>query len=469
MQKTFEQQNMLSPLLNNKNTAWLLITISALLASIDNFLKMPLLVGGWHIVMYILLLTPLGYLIIKDEIKNQYTKWFIPFLFIMIIDMFYYSNTFVQYILPVIFYIIIVLLYLSSMHETNNLYQTILPKFKLQFSTTKYLKMFVLNLFLYKVNKTLLNRIGIALLITLPFIVVFTALLSSADSNYKETLQNIFTLNTRFQFEYFITVPLYFLLYLQLFIYSFSNLTSRVEEKSTQKFDLLIVGIFLGLINLLFASFVLMQIPFLSSHTYSLESVNIATFAREGFFQLVSVLVIVSAIFLFILRRYKQENSIKYLLIGLLIQSIMMGIVSLKKMYLYQSIKGATTLRYYVEWFDYFLIVVLFLGILFLIKNKSFTKFLNLITVLTIVSFTMIISVNIDVMVAKHNIEKFKKSPTKLDKEALSELSIDIVPILKEHKLNVSPILANYRDCNSFREYHFGYCSIQKEYGEWYE
>ncbi len=473
MQKTLELQNGLSPLLSDKKIAWLLISISAILMSIDNFLKMPFLVGGWHIVMYLLLLTPLVYLLIKGEIKNRYTKWFMPFLFIMIVDMFYYNNDLVQYALPVIFYIFVGLLYVTSMHHVNNLYQTILPKFKLQFSTSNHIKTFILNLVLYKTDKSFLKRIIIALFITLPFFAVFTALLVSSDSHYKDILLNLFSFDANFNLKYFITVPLYFLLYLQLFIYGFSNQISRVETKETQKFDLLIIGIFLGLINFLFATFVVMQIPFLISSNYALADVNIATFAREGFFQLVAVLVIVSAIFLFILRRYKQENSIKYLLIGLLAQSIMMGIVSLKKMYLYQAIKGATVLRYYVEWFDYFLIVVLFFGILFLIKNKSFTKLLNLITILAIVSFTIIVSINIDAMVAKHNIEKFKNTPQKLDKKALSELSIDVLPVLKKNDIHVTAQKNRhrnrYRNCHSFSEYHFGYCTIKKEYGAWYE
>lgn len=139
--------------------------------------------------------------------------------------------------------------------------------------------------------------------------------------------------------------------------------------QDTLLFDLLIVTIFLGMINLLFATFLSVQIPFLVGASYLPEGTMLAEFAREGFFQLMMVMGIVTLIFLFIMRRFKGEKMLILFLSGLLIQTIVMGVVSLKKMYLYQSIKGATVLRYYVEWFDYFLIGILVMGIIFLIRK----------------------------------------------------------------------------------------------------
>lgn len=186
---------------------------------------------------------------------------------------------------------------------------------------------------------------------------------------------------------------------------------------------------------------------------------------------------LVMLIFLFIMRRFKGEKRITFFLVGLLIQSIVMGIVSLKKMHLYQEIKGATVLRYYVEWFDYFLILSLALGIIFLLRKYTFTKLLNVIVVLGLVSFTLIVSLNIDAMVAKHNIEKFQTNPEKLDKDALRWLSIDALPIVSKYRINLQPkeyyeehhpwyIQQQRRNCNSFKTYHYGYCSILKKHGK---
>lgn len=82
------------------------------------------------------------------------------------------------------------------------------------------------------------------------------------------------------------SVPLYFILFLWLFIYGFSNEKDRIKQTQTQALDLLIVGIFLGLINLVFISFILMQIPFLIDSQNVPQGINIASFAREGFFNL---------------------------------------------------------------------------------------------------------------------------------------------------------------------------------------
>lgn len=172
-----------------------------------------------------------------------------------------------------------------------------------------------------------------------------------------------------FELRYLVTVPLSFLVYLILFIYGFSNAKERLTMQDTLLFDLLIVTIFLGMINLLFATFLSVQIPFLVGASYLPEGTMLAEFAREGFFQLMMVMGIVTLIFLFIMRRFKGEKMLILFLSGLLIQTIVMGVVSLKKMYLYQSIKGATVLRYYVEWFDYFLIGILVMGIIFLIRK----------------------------------------------------------------------------------------------------
>jgi len=481
--ETIQIQNThLNKLLKNKQTAWLLIIISTLLMIIDNLLKMPMLIGGWHIVLYMTLLTPLVYFILKKEVINPYTKWFLPMLGIMIVDMFVYNNDMVQFTLPIIFYILIILLYLSSMQEVHSFYQILIPRLALPMRGISYIKDFLDGLLLKKGDKKLYARIGMALLITLPFLGVFIALLSGADSQYSHFIINLVKFNSGLELHYFVTMPLYFIAYLLLFIYSFSNHKTRTKIQETKVLDLLIVGIFLGLINLLFLSFIAMQIPFLINGTFQpVAGMNVADFAREGFFQLMAVMGLVMLIFLFIMRRFKGEKRITFFLVGLLVQSIIMGIISLKKMHLYQEIRGATVLRYYVEWFDYFLIFSLALGILFLLRKYAFTKLLNIIVILGLVSFTLIISLNIDAMVAKHNIEKFQTNPDKLDKAALRWLSIDALPEVSQYHILLKEkedyrgkentfypwyIQQQRKNCDSFKTYHYGYCSILKKYGK---
>jgi hypothetical protein len=468
-------------ILENKLFAWILITISFILMLIDNFFKMDKLIGGWHIVLYLLLIAPLAILIWKNRLKNRYVKWFFPILLIMIVDMFYYSNEMVQWVVPIIFYIIVISLYLTSMHNLHSFYQTLIPNFNLSFKGLDYLKEFFLNLFIKNDDKQIYARIGLALLITLPFLGIFVALLFSADTNFGNFLKNMIDFNFKFHPKYIWTLPWSFFLYLLLFVYAFSNSKNRTTQKETASFDMLIVGIFLGMITLLFSLFIIIQLPFLFGGNYLPQNEDLATFARQGFFQLMMVMGLVMLIFLFIMRRFKGEKITIFLLSFLLIETIVMGLISLKKMYLYQSIKGATVLRYYVEWFDYFLISVLALGLYFLIKKLHFSKLLDVVALLALFSFSIIISTNIDSMVASHNIEKFEKNPKALDKNALRKLSIDALGVIEKHKISM-PEKTYYKqetqaylplpwytelkrkECHSFATYHYGYCSTVKKY-----
>jgi hypothetical protein len=325
---------------------------------------------------------------------------------------------------------------------------------------------FLGNLFTRKDDKKIYARIGLALLITIPFLAVFVALLFSADTNFGNFLTNMVDFDFTFNLRYFLSVPIYFFAYLLFYLYAFYNAHKRTTVNTTKPLDMLVVGIFLGMINLLFMTFIAIQVPFLFGENYLPEGTNISEFAREGFFQLMMVMGIVLLIFLFIMRRFKEEKTIIILLSGLLIQTIIMGLVSLKKMYLYQSLKGVTVMRYYVEWFDYFLLLVLALGLWFIVRKMSFSKLLNLTAILGLLSLTIITSLNVDAMVARHNISKFKENVENLDKQALRQLSIDALPVIKEYSINLDNnhttlwyVENRRKSCKDFGHYHLGYCS----------
>jgi len=454
----------LNRLFDSKGFAWFIFGLSILLMFIENFLKMNKFVGGWHIVSYLLLLSPLVYLVYKNELKNPYVKLFLPILLIMIVDMFVYSNEMVQTFVPIVFYLMVITLYLTSMHKVHSLYQTLLPNFVIQGVGFGYIGAFFDKLFVKGDNSNLYSRIGVAMLITIPFLGLFIALLYSADERFASFLTNLVDFHFHFDISYIFTVPFYLFIYMLLFVFSLSAFKNRTNIRETEPFDMLIVGIFLGMINLLFFTFLAFQFPFLFGEITLPNHTTLAEFAREGFFQLMMVMGIVVLIFLFIMRRFKGEKLSIFLLAGLLVQTALMGVVSLKKMYLYQSIKGATTLRYYVEWFDYFLIAVLVLGLIFILRKMDFRRLLDIVATLGVVSFTLVISLDVDAMVASHNIEKFKDNPNELDKGAISRLSIDALPAIQGTDIIINK--SQFRDCSSFSEYHFGYCSKISKYGE---
>lgn len=449
---------------DNKRYSWGLLCICIFLMIIESFFlnKRVGIISSWNIVLYICSLIPLIVLIAEKRVENSYSKYLLPVFIIMIIDMFYYKNDMTQIILPIIFYILLFIVYLTSMHKVHSFYQSFIPTFKTRFNILDLVKNFLESLFFKKDDRKIYFRVAIALLITLPFLFVFLFLFFNADSSYGLFIKDIFSFKYNISMFTFLQVPGYLLFYLGFFIYCFSNNKTRRTIADPKSLDLLIVGIFLSMINLLFFTFLFFQFPYLFNFDKIPEGMSLAKFAREGFFQLMIVMLIVLSIFIFIMKRFKDEMLLSILLGGLILQTIIMGCISLKKMYLYQSVKGATVLRYYVEWFDYFLISILLLSLFILIKRISFNKLLNVVSILGILSFLTIISLNVESLVASHNIKKFKNNPLLLDVNAISELSIDILPVIQNTNIKLR---TRYLNCTSFSTYHYGYCSKISKYG----
>jgi len=450
----------LHPQFSTHSFSLFVLGVSLVLAMIHALLTDAYFFGAWNVIFYLLLITPLVWLLYRKKLDNSYTKRLIPFTLIWLFDIFYFNNNFVQHILPVILFCFIIVLYLTGMHKVDAFYQTLLPTLHIPLKGSTCLKTFMKTLFIPQKHKTLYQRIGIALLLTLPVLTVFTLLFMSADTRFDRFVSSLFTWNLSFKSSDLILIPLYALIYLLIFIFGLSNAAHRTVTASQQRFDPLIMTIFLGLLNLLFITFLLFQIKYLfGGKSYLIETgINIADFAREGFFQLAWVMGLVLTIFLFLMKRFHGEKYIAWLMGGLIVQTVVLGISSLKKMYLYQSVMGYTVLRYYVAWFDYFLIFILIAGLYFIFTRKPFKTVLNTTFFAGILSFTVIVSLNIDYMVAKNNIEKFGINTQKLDKKALSHLSIDALPALAGTDIVLN--LHRPRDCTAMRQYHTGYCKL---------
>lgn len=467
-----QTENSFNPL---DNFSWVLIvlTVSLLIAIIKNFAPVRL-VASWDIISYILLLIPLMQMIATKQIANPFIKWVVPFLLILIADVYYYNNHLTQELLPLVIYASLGILYVGSVQRMQYLFQVATPKLSASFKVFGAVGVFIKPLLSLKkyqqelIKNTLTMRIGLALLITLPVVGVFLFLFMASDPNFSRFITDIFSFSNPFKLYHAFTIPLLFLFLLVLFSYAISNNKSREINLYSNPFDPIVIGIFLGAINFLFVSFLMFQIAYIFGGESYIEqnNLNVAYYARKGFFELATVMGIVVLIFLIVIYRYKNEKLTAIMMSGLMLQTMVMGYASLQKMHLYQSIKGATVLRYYVEWFDYFLLLILFVGILYLFSKKPFYYMLNFVTLLGLLSFTVIASVNIDGMVAQHNISQTKEIP--LDKYLISTLSIDALPYIQETDIKLTRYSYNYfkRDCEKFSEYNIGYCSKLALYGK---
>ena len=451
----------------NIRFSWILVGISVLLALFKTQFVPSQAIGLGNILFYMIALIPVIYLITMSQIVNRYTLLLLPFLLIWLVDSFIYSNSLAEDFLPYIIMSTITIMYLTSMQKVDFLYQTLIPRLLISFSLFSYFRAFTTHLFSFNKNYSTYKSVLIGIVITTPFVVLFLALFRNADTNFNFAVTHFMSFFSILKLDQIVMISIYFLIYLSLFLYSYLNYAQRPAEENQKSFDMLIVGIFLGALNVLFVTFLVFQIAYLfGGEVYIRESgISPAQFAREGFFQLAWVISLVVIIFLVIMRRYHGEMSIKVLMSLLMLQTIIMGIASLKKMYLYQWLGGVTTLRYYIEWFEYFLIAVLVIGIVFTILQKSFHEILNTITIMGLIAFSIVASLNIDYMIASHNIEKFKYEPNKLDTAMLSNLSIDALPALIQTHMMIKVYFPK-DSCHSTMQYHLGRCKIINDYGD---
>ncbi|WP_298693097.1 DUF4153 domain-containing protein [uncultured Sulfuricurvum sp.] len=451
----------------NVRFSLLLVGISLLLALFKTQFVPAQAIGLGNILFYMIALIPIAYLGLSRQVLNRYTYWFLPIVLVWIADIFIYNNTLTQEFLPLIVVGTIVILYLTSMHKVDYLYQTLIPRLLIAFSLLRYLRVFTVHIFSLNPNYSIYKRVLIGILITVPFIGIFLTLFMNADTNFNIAVNNVISFFAMPQLDKLVMIPVYFLIYLSLFLYSYLNRAERPVQESQKSFDMVIVGIFLGALNLLFVTFLVFQIAYLfGGKDYIAQSgISPAQFAREGFFQLAWVIGLVVVIFLAIMRRYQGELSIKILMSLFMMQTIIMGVASLTKMQLYQTLMGMTTLRYYVEWFEYFLIAVLVVGIVFTLLRQSFHLILNTVTAMGLIAFTVVSSLNVDYMIASHNIEQFKGKPEQLDMAMLSNLSIDALPALKQTPVMVT---VNFPkdSCRFAMQYHYGRCELIRNHGD---
>ena len=219
-----------------------------------------------------------------------------------------------------------------------------------------------------------LKSIIIGIGVSIPIVVILLLLLTSADLYFSEfinTILNIFSFDLGKIFRFVI----FFILFFGIGINIMNSKDFEMYENKRINIDSIIITTILSIVNLVFVLFIVSEISKLTNNFLSLPvEYTFASYAREGFFQLLFVTLINFSIVMFFLYKTKfvEENKIvKYLLLSLIFFSIILIFNSYYRMFLYIGAYGFTVLR---------LQVILFLAmelIIFILLIKRVVSKLN--------------------------------------------------------------------------------------------
>lgn len=351
------------------NTKNLIISlISALIIFI--FYKLNIDMYWYLIVHFVLILLTNLYVHKNNKQVNKKAYYLLIPIVLILISNIVISNCGTNLFLNIVILPILISIFFFSLLNKEYVlsFENVFKVFKIfpgkLISNLKYIKFNITK----EKNKRILNILfGIIIGFSLSVIIIF--LLSQADS-YFENFISRFDFLFDFNISGLIIFVLAFVIIFSIVI-NVSNCSSFSFKKSGyKKIDELIIIIILSMINFIFLLFLVSEISKLSNNFLQIpRRYTYASYAREGFFELLFVTLINFAITLYISNKtnlLKKSKSVNYLTIILVIFSILLMFNSYYRMYLYMNQFGFTILRLQVI---LFLLMELILFIFIIINN----------------------------------------------------------------------------------------------------
>ncbi len=294
-------------------------------------------------------------------------------------------------------------------------------------------------------------------LIALPALALFGALLVAADAAFESLLVSLFEIDP-------VLLPGHLLLTVSLawivggFLYGMLIKKTRTPEQADEPLDdatldatprfslgIVEVSVVLGLVNALFATFVLVQLSyFFGGHHTVLDTAGLtmAQYARSGFFELVMV-VSLALPFMLGLRRLLAVKAGRPLRLFHALAGVQVGLLFLmlasaaQRMWLYQHLYGLTELRLYVSSFIVWLAFVLGWFLLSVLRDRV-ERFMPGAVVAGFVVVLGLHLINPDALIVKTNVARAQAGAA-IDTAYLANLSADAVPALLDALPTMQP------------------------------
>jgi hypothetical protein len=278
-------------------------------------------------------------------------------------------------------------------------------------------------------------------LLTLPLLIIFGMLFSSADLVFQKYITNVidFQLSPEI-FGRVILIALVTFVFAGAYAYTLRTTKTSEAVPAAVKPPKITLGrieltILLGSINAFFLIFVVLQLAYLFGGESIIHSQNFtyAEYARRGFFELIAVAVLTLGLLrateLSMAKSPDLTRVFQILGGALILQVVVIMVSAFKRLSLYEHAYGFTNLRLYSH---IFIILLGCLALLFLYKILSGNRARSMATgsLLLVVAFLAGINMlNPEAFIARQNIARFN-SADKIDSYYLSTLSADAVPEL---------------------------------------
>lgn len=288
-------------------------------------------------------------------------------------------------------------------------------------------------------------------IIALPLLFFITLLLVSADAVFADMLSRLMeALNVWTSIEIIsLMAVVFFSSYAVLSALCRKEVKERTEKKT--KFDPVIAIVITSLLCLLYMAFSIVQILYLFIGNMKLpENYTYASYARQGFFQLLIVSIINFLIVLIFLHLFQESKILRAILTMICGCTFIMIFSSALRMMLYIQSYALTFLRLFVLW-ALAVIFLLMAGVTAYIFYKQFPLFLYGLSVVTVCYIALSFS-HPDYLVAKYNLttvpSDYQYEPPACydspegyrvmhyDIDYLSSLSADAAPAILNSSIN---------------------------------
>ncbi|HYR31270.1 MAG TPA: DUF4173 domain-containing protein [Gemmatimonadales bacterium] len=298
------------------------------------------------------------------------------------------------------------------------------------------------------------RAVMLGVVLALPLLIVFGALFAGADSVFNGLVQNLIAVNLSTAVSHVVFAGFWAVLvagYLRGALLAPPGAGPPADRSPT--LGLVPVGTALGLVNLLFLLFVVVQARYFFGGTSLVEQttgLTYAEYARGGFFQLVWASVLVLPVLLgadWLVRRESTEHvrSFRYLAGLLLVQLAVVMVSALARMRLYVAAYGLSEIRLFAT------AGMVYLALLFgwfaatvLRGRRAWFASGGLVEALAVLSALHI--ANPDALIVRHNLTR-PPSERLFDASYAVSLGADAVPVL----LDALPRLEPKSRCDAAR------------------